>query len=497
MTVEAGKCRDDDIDLCNNGLVSTVAESAPPIDEQPLNDLVGEAAPSPAGPIDATEAASLLKPPRIPQPPLVQMLRFNQRQIEFVFAAKRRYGETFRMRTSMPGGPVITSHPDHVRSLFTASPEQAPSLTGESPLRPIIGPNAVLTAVGPRHMRQRKLLLPHFHGEAIESYTQSIADATEREIDRWPIGRPFALAPRMQAITLDVIMAGIFGIEGRPERGTPEYWLRFATKRLVAASTWPIAQVGELMNMTREEAVGLTRIGLELLDRPTYAVIAARRRSEDLGERRDILSLLLQAKTEEGETLTDKEVRDELLTLVLAGHETTANSLAWTWERLVRTPAAHDALRDAVRSDDGAAERIEATIVEGMRSRPVVPMIGRRVMLPWRLGPYAVSADTPVTMSILLLHHREDLYPRPFNFLPERWLGGRKPGTYEWIPFGGGIRRCLGAALAMAEQRVVLEAMTRRLDLEAETPEPEHALHRNVTMIPAQGGRIVVRSRLQ
>ena len=126
------------------------------------------------------------------------------------------------MRGVIPGGPVVTSHPDHVRSLFTAKPEQAPSLTGESPLRPIVGPNSVLTAVGPRHMRQRKLLLPPFHGEAIESYTQMITAATEREIDRWPLGEPFALAPRMQAITLDVIMAGIFGIEGRPERGTPE-----------------------------------------------------------------------------------------------------------------------------------------------------------------------------------------------------------------------------------------------------------------------------------
>jgi cytochrome P450 family 135 len=435
-------------------------------------------------------------PPTIQLPQLTQMLRFNQRQIEFLFGARRRLGETFRMRSSMPGGLVVTSHPDHVRSLFTATPEQAPSLTGESPLRPIVGPSSVLTAVGPRHMRQRKLLLPHFHGEAIESYQQSIADAAEREIDRWPVGRPFALAPRMQAITLDVIMAGIFGIEGKPERGTPEFWLRFATKRLVAASTWPVAQVGELMNMNREEAVGLTRIALELLDRPTYAVIAARRRSEDLEERRDILSLLLQAKTEEGETLTDKEVRDELLTLVLAGHETTANSLAWAWERLVRTPRAYESLRDAVRSDQDAAEQIEATIVEAMRSRPVVPFIGRRVMVPWRLGDYAVDADTPVGMSILLLHHREDLYPRPFDFLPDRWLG-RKPGTYEWIPFGGGIRRCLGAALAMVEQRVVLEAMTRRLDLEAESPEPERALHRNVTMIPAQGCRILVRSRLR
>jgi len=389
---------------------------------------------------------------------------------------------------------VVTSHPDHVRSLFTAKPEQAPSLTGESPVLPVVGPNSVLTAVGPRHMRQRKLLLPPFHGEAIERYTQMIADAAEREIDRWPLGEPFALVPRMQAITLDVIMAGIFGIEGKPAPGTRERRLRQTIRRLVNASTWPTAQIGELMNIGREEAVGPMRVGMELLDRATYPVIEARRGAENLGERRDILSLLLQATTEEGETLDDKEVRDELLTLVLAGHETTANSLAWIWERLVRTPVAHEMLRDAVRGGGDAEEAIEATIVEGMRSRPVIPMIGRRVMLPWRLGEYAVPADTPVTMSILLVHHREDVYPRPFDFLPERWLG-RKPGTYEWIPFGGGIRRCLGASLAMAEQRVVLAAMARRLDLEADDPAPERALHRNVTMIPSRGARVVARSR--
>jgi cytochrome P450 family 135 len=463
---------------------------------EPIVDgLVGEAPPSPAGPIEHGGAAALPEPPTIQQPPLLQTLRFNQRQIEFVFRARRELGEVFQMSGTIPGGPVITSHPDHVRSLFTAKPEQAPSLTGESPLRPIVGPNSVLTAVGPRHMRQRKLLLPPFHGEAIDQYTQMITDAAEREIDRWPLDHPFSLAPRMQAITLDVIMAGIFGIEGRPERGTPEHWLRFATKRLVAASTWPVAQLAELMNLNREEPVGLTRVGLELLDRPTYAVIEQRRRATDLAGRRDILSLLLQAHTEDGEALSDKEVRDELLTLVLAGHETTANSLAWIWERLVRTPAAYDRLRDSVRSDEDVAEQIEATIVEGMRSRPVIPIIGRRVKVPWQLGPYAVPADTAVAMSILLIHHREDLYPQPFDFRPERWLG-RKPGTYEWIPFGGGIRRCLGAALAMAEQRVVLETMTRRLDLEADDPEPERAVHRNVTMIPSHGARVVIRSRL-
>jgi cytochrome P450 len=289
-------------------------------------------------------------------------------------------------------------------------------------------------------------------------------------------------------------MAGIFGIEGRPARGTPEHGLRTAIRRLVAVSTWPVGQLAELMNIGSDEAVGFTRAALSVLDRPTYAVIAKRRREAEVEERRDILSLLLHARTEDGAMLTDRELRDELLTLVLAGHETTANSLAWIWERLVRTPAAYDRLRDAVRSETDAGDHIEATITEGMRSRPVIPIIGRRVTVPWRLGPYAVPAGTPVTISILLLHHREDVYPDPFAFRPERWLG-RKPGTYEWIPFGGGIRRCLGAALAMAEQRVVLDAMVRRLDLVADDPEPEHAVHRNVTMIPSRGARVIARGR--
>jgi cytochrome P450 len=459
-----------------------------------LDDLVGQAPPSPAGPAEPEDAAQLPEPPAIRLPRALQVIRFNQRQIEFVFRARRELGEVFRMRGVVPDGPVLTSHPDHARSLFTAKPEEAPSITGESPLRPIVGPNSVLTAIGPRHMRQRKLLLPPFHGDAIERYTQMIADAAAREIDRWPLGTPFALAPRMQAITLDVIMAGIFGVEGRPERGTAEHGLRTAIRSLIRLSTWPPAQVAELMNIGRDEPVGLTRAALAPLDQRTYAVIAKRRHEVDVEDRRDILSLILQARTEDGEALTDREVRDELLTLVLAGHETTANSLAWTWERLVRTPAAYDRLREAVRSEEDAGDHVEATITEGMRSRPVIPIIGRRVTVPWRLGPYAVPAGTPIAMSILLLHHREDLYPQPFAFRPERWHG-RKPGTYEWIPFGGGIRRCLGAALAMAEQRVVLDAMVRRLDLEADDPQPEHAVHRNVTMIPGRGARVIVRQR--
>jgi cytochrome P450 len=456
---------------------------------------IGQAEPSPAGPA-RDGIAHLADPPEIPLSPTAQTLRFSVRQIEFVFGARRRLGEVFRMRTRVvEGGAVVTSHPDHIKSLFTADPAEAPSLTGESPLRPIVGPNSTLTALGERHMRQRKLLLPSFHGEAVARYTAMIAEAADREIDRWPIGKPFQLAPRMQAITLDVIMGGIFGIEGRPERGTPEHRLRQVIRRLVWLSTLQVAQVAELLNAGSDEAVGPTRTALGYLDRATYAVIRKRKSDPGLEQRTDILSMLLQTTDDAGTPLTDQELRDELLTLVLAGHETTANSLAWTFERLVRTPEAYDQLREAARGDGSERDAvIDATIHEGMRSRPVIPIIGRRVTVPWQLGEYGVAADTPVLMSILLVHHREDVYPDPHSFRPERFLN-RKPGTYEWIAFGGGIRRCLGATLAMAEQRVVLDAVARRTDLVAEDPEPERAVHRNVTMIPSRGATVIVRAK--
>jgi len=452
----------------------------------------GTAPPSPAGPVEVGDLVRL--PPAVRLPRVVQAVRFSQRQIEFVFRARRQLGEVFRMHAGVSGGSVVTSHPDHARSLFTASPEEVPSLTAESPLRPIVGPTSVLTAQGARHLRQRKLLLPAFHGEAIARYAQMIGDAAEREIETWPIGRPFALAQRMQAITLDVIMSGIFGVDGVPAAGSAEHRLRSTVKRLTTASTSPLAQLAELINLGHMEPVGPMRAGVAMLDQATYPVIASRRRADDLADRNDILSLLLAARTDDGELLSDRELRDELLTLVLAGFETTANSLAWTWERLMRNPAAYDRLREAVRSEEQAGEHIEAAIVEGMRCRPVIPIVGRRVRVAWRLGDYVVPSGTALSVSTLLLHHREDLYPEPFAFRPERWLE-RTPGTYEWIPFGGGTRRCLGAQLAMAEQRVVLGVMARRLDLEPDRPEPEHALHRIVTMIPSRGARAILRRR--
>jgi cytochrome P450 len=275
---------------------------------------------------------------------------FGQRQWSFVFANRQRFGEVWGARGYVPGRAAITSHPDHIRSLFTAPPEQVPTLAAESPLRPVLGSDSVLTALEPRHLRQRKLLLPPFHGEAIGRYEQMIAAAAEREIARWPVGRSFALAPRMQAITLDVIMSGIFGVEGRPTPASAEGRLRLAIRELLRASTLPGAKMAELMNIGRDEPFGLTRIGLKIPDQCIYATIAKRRRDPDLLRRGDILSLIMRARTEEGEALSDRELRDELMTLVLAGHETTANQLAWTWERLLRQPEAHERLLEAVRT---------------------------------------------------------------------------------------------------------------------------------------------------
>ncbi len=457
--------------------------------------LLGSAAPSAAGPVEGDAAVRL--PPRLRMPRALQAARMNYRQASFMFRARREIGEVFGMFGPIGEDVVVTTHPDHVRSLFTADPELAPSLTGESPLRPIVGPNSVLTLLGADHMRQRKLLLPSFHGEAVERYTQMIAEAAEREIDRWPLNEPFALGPAMQAITLDVIMSGIFGVAGVPPHGTPERELREAIRDAVRISATPLAQLLELLNIGRREPSRLARGFVESLDRPVYAAIAARRREGDSESRNDVFSLLLRARYEDGSPMTDQELRDELLTLVLAGHDTTANSLSWAFERLLRNPAAYDRLREEVRADggEGGAEYIEATIHETMRSRPVIPLIGRRAIVPWQLGEWSLPAGTPVLISILLLHHREDLYPDPFAFRPERFLGV-KPGTYTWIPFGGGIRRCLGATLAMAEQRVVLRAIMRRTEMGAVEPANEPPRHRNVTMVPAHGTRVLLRSRL-
>jgi cytochrome P450 len=436
-------------------------------------------------------------PPAIGLPAVAQGLRFARRPLSFALASQRRFGDVWQLKAPTRAEPfVVTCHPDHVRSLLTADPADAPSLTGESPLRPILGPNSVLTSGGARHLRQRKLLLPAFHGEAVRRYGDTIADVARQEIDHWPVGEALALAPRMQAVTLEVIMRGVFGVGAASNTTDAERRMRQALRRMLAASMSPVYLLVELRNARHAEPKGLLAAVLKMVDRQMYAVIRERRAAGDGGRRDDVLSLLLTATDEDGQPLTDHELRDELMSLVLAGHETTANSLAWTVERLLRTPPAYARLRELVRGDDRASAQayVEATIHEGMRLRPVIPMIARLVTRPWRLGDYVVPARTPVAASIIALHHRPDVYPDPHAFDPRRFLAV-KPGTYTWIPFGGGIRRCLGASLAMAEQRVVLEAIARRTDLLAPDPAPERPRMRNVTMIPRDGCQVTVARR--
>ncbi len=293
--------------------------------------------PSAAGPAPQ-DGAPIALPPAVRLPRAMQQLRFSMRQASFFLRSSGRLGQTFRMRGVLDDDWVtVTSHPDHVRSLFTADPELAPSLTGESPLRPIVGPNSVLTLLGPKHMRQRKLLLPPFHGEAIERYTQMIEQAALREIDSWPIGEAFALGPRMQSVTLEVIMSGIFGVEGLPPKGTLERELRDEIHSIVALSTRPFAILAEMVLLSREHPGNVVSGVMKRVDELLYALIGERRETANAhGERTDILSLLLAAADEDGVPMSDEELRDELITLVLAGHETTANSLAWGFERLLR-----------------------------------------------------------------------------------------------------------------------------------------------------------------
>ncbi len=461
--------------------------------------LIGSVEPSAAGPV-ASGSLPYTAVPVVPAPPIVQVARFGRRTMPFLFGAHRTLGSTFTFRVPTRGGITVVTHPDHARSLFTAPHELVPSITAESPLRPIVG-ESVLTANGARHMRQRRLLLPPFHGEAIAKYAAGIEAMIHRELDSWQEGATFPLAQRMQAVTLDVIMSGVFGVEGEPPKGSTEQKLRDGTRKTLAFSEKPAFALLELRNIGKVEPVGLLKRMLDSVDVHYFQIIRERRALPEARRGTDVLSLLLSATDEDGQTLTDQEIRDELLTLVLAGHETTANQLAWAFERLTRTPVAHETLKSLVRSDDPLADAyVDATIHEAMRVRPVIAMVGRIIQSDWQFGEHVVPTGSAIAIGSVLIHHREDLYPRPFSFLPERFLKDdgsfHKPGTYTWLPFGGGTRRCLGAALAMAEMRIVVRAITERFDLEAPSAEPERENHRNVTMIPRQGGLVTVRRRV-
>ncbi len=352
-------------------------------------------------------------------------------------------------------------------------------------LKPLLGSRSVLTLDGPEHLRQRRLMLPPFHGERMRRYGDRMREIAARHVAQWPVGEPFAVHRSMQAITLEVILRVVFGVEDERRLAQCAAPLR----ALLDSTTQPWRLLG--LQFTRSAGArprtpwGRVKRLLAPCDRMIYEEIAARRAAAEPGD--DILSLLLEARDEQGRPLTDRELRDELMTLLLAGHETTATALAWTVERVTRHPQVLAQLQDGAEPEG----YLDAVITETLRLRPVVPAVVRKLQAPLTFGGWELPAGVHIAPNIWLIHRDPATYPEPEAFRPERWLG-RRPGTYEWIPFGGGIRRCLGASFALYEMRIVLEEILARTRLQPTDDPAEAVVRRFVTFAPAGGGRIAV-----
>jgi cytochrome P450 len=395
----------------------------------------------------------------------------------------------FSIRYPFFGHIVYFADPEAVREIFTGDPSVFHAGEGNAgPLEPIVGQNSLLTLDGDAHIRQRKLMLPPFHGERIARYVEAMRTAAERELAKWPVGRPFALRPRMQEITLEVILRTIFGVNDA------ERLMRFShlTKRLDEVSNsvlWLPAirrDLGRFSPWRRFlEARGNA-------DRVIYSEIKRRREEPGEIDRDDVMAMLLRARHEDGSAMSDLELRDELMTLVAAGHETTATGLCWSFELLLRHPRVERTLRANL--DDDAY--LDAVVKEVLRLRPVVADVVRKVKRDVTIAGHAIPAGKYIVPAIALVHLRPDVYEDPHEFRPERFLEGA-PEPYTWIPFGGGVRRCIGASFAQQEIKVVLRTLLAGGRFRSASPRPEAARTRHVTIVPSRGARVVLEERLR
>jgi cytochrome P450 len=425
-------------------------------------------------------------PPGPHEPPVLQTARWLLRPISFLEACRRRHGDVFSVRFLGFNTPmVMLSDPEAVRALYGNREHGLPP--GRTlALLPVLGPRSLLLLEARDHLARRRVMLPPFHGERMRAYEQTVREVVAADVEAWPEGEPFALHPRMQHVTLEVILRAVFGVTDSERRA---------------------ALAGRLGGLLADTASAGLQFRVLLSRRfggPDPLAALRRRRGEidamldvEIAERRadpreDILSLFLAARFEGGEPMDDAEIRDQLMTLLLAGHETTATGLAWAFDLLVRHPDVLGRLVDAVDGGDGAYAR--AVVTESLRLRPVVPLAGRRLNAPLRVDGHELPPGTDVTPAIWLLHTRADRYPEPFAFRPERFLDGA-PSTYAWVPFGGGVRRCIGAAFAEMEMRIALEEILRRRTLHAATARAERVARRNVTFSPAGGTRVIAVER--
>ena len=424
--------------------------------------------------------------PRLPS--LVQAAFVTASPYGWMVKRWRRYGDVFSSRFPIFGRVVYVADPAEVKRVFMGDPTvfhagEANTLA----LGDALGEHSLLTLDEGRHMSQRKLLLPPFHGESVRRYVEVMAEATEREVASWPLGKEIQLRPRMQAITLEVILRAVFGVRDD------------ARMDLFRERIPPLGELTSVLNWLpffERDLGGLTpaarfRRALAAVDELIYAEIADRRAAEDAEQRDDVLSLLLAARHEDGSPMSDIELRDELMTLLTAGHETTATGLSWAFERLLRTPRVLDRLTASLDDDD----YVDAVVKETLRVRPVIVDVARKLTRDTEVAGWQLPAGTLVLPAIAVLHARPDLYESPEEFRPERFLDGGAE-SYAWIPFGGGVRRCIGASFAQVEMRTVLREVLRRVRLRAPSGRPERGVIRHVTVVPGRGCRAVVEERL-
>jgi cytochrome P450 len=425
-------------------------------------------------------------PPGSRAPKIVQALRYARDPLGFLSSQQRRYGDIFSVRFPFFGRVVYVARPDLVKAVFTGTPSVFHAGEANATvLEPALGPHSVLTLDDEPHMRQRKLLLPPFHGERVERYGELIVEMTRREMESWPVGETFALRPHTQRITLAVIMRAVFGVHDEARLERFERLIDDFARRVGVITSFPMLR----RNLGPGSPWPKFVRSREALDEFIYEEIRLRRAEPGHEERDDVLSLLLGARDEEGAPMSDQELRDEMVTVLGAGHETTATGLAWAIERLVRSPEALGKLRASLAA--GEEDYLGATVKETLRARPVIVDVARKLKAPATIGDYELAAGQFVLPAIAALHYREDLFPAPHEFRPERFLDG-KADNYAWIPFGGGVRRCIGAAFAEYEMRTILREFVERAELRAVDSKPEPVRVRNITLAPARGTRVVL-----
>jgi cytochrome P450 family 135 len=426
-------------------------------------------------------------PPGPRAPAAVNTARLMRRPLETLIGWNRRYGDAFTVRWLVFGTGVYVADPDEIKGMFTG--DQSGLLAGEanSPLSPVLGQNSVLVLDGPEHMRQRKLLLPPFQGSAVNAFREVIRDVAAAEIGRWRAGDEFPVRERMRALTFEVICRAVFGVT-EPERVER---LRAALLAVIDTGAIFFAPSFVRMDLGPLSPWGRFRRRLAAADALIYEEIERRRKAPDLDERTDVLSLLLRARDEEGRPMSDAELRDELFTMLAAGHETTATGLAFAFDLIPR----HADVLARLREDPDDAEYLDAVVTETLRIRPVLDAAERTLAVPRTVCGYDLPAGIRVYPAIACVHHRADLYPEPGRFRPERFLDG-KATSYTWLPFGGGIRRCIGAALAQAEMAEVIRAVVAAVDLEPLRPELDPVVIRGITLVPKHGTPVRVRQRV-